>query len=62
MLIGDLKEQIRYSAKINSKETNDNIKSVNIVIVKGLFWEKLELQHFPSDVQELSISIDFNTL
>jgi hypothetical protein len=22
-----------------------------------LFWEKLELQHFPSDVQDLSISI-----
>jgi len=25
--------------------------------IKGLFWEKLELQHFPSDIQELSISI-----
>ena len=25
--------------------------------VKGVFWEKLELEHFPSDVQDLSISI-----
>ncbi|CAF1516119.1 unnamed protein product, partial [Adineta steineri] len=24
---------------------------------KGVFWEKLELQHFPTDVQDLSISI-----
>jgi hypothetical protein len=25
--------------------------------MKGSFWEKLELHHFPADVQDLSISI-----
>jgi hypothetical protein len=25
--------------------------------IKGVFWEKLELQHFPSDFQDLSISV-----
>jgi hypothetical protein len=53
--IGDLKEQIRYSAK-KSKGTTE-ISICEHRDIKGLFWEKLELQHFPSDVQELSISI-----
>ncbi len=53
--LGDLKEQIRYSAK-KSKEDNE-IYVCEHRDIKGLFWEKLELQHFPSDVQDLSISI-----
>jgi hypothetical protein len=53
--LGDLKEQIRYSAK-RSKEDNQ-IYVCEHRDIKGLFWEKLELQHFPSDVQDLSISI-----
>jgi hypothetical protein len=53
--LGDLKEQIRYSAK-KSKE-GDVIYVCEHRDIKGLFWEKLELQHFPSDVQDLSISI-----
>jgi hypothetical protein len=53
--LGDLKEQIRYSAK-KSKDTNEYYVCEHRD-VKGLFWEKLELQHFPSDVQDLSISI-----
>jgi hypothetical protein len=53
--LGDLKEQIRYSAK-KSKENNE-IYVCEHRDIKGLFWEKLELQHFPSDVQDLSISI-----
>jgi hypothetical protein len=53
--IGDIKEQIKYSAK---KSKNDNqIYICEHRDVKGLFWEKLELQHFPSDVQDLSISL-----
>jgi len=53
--IGDLKEQIRYSAK---RSTIDNeIYICEHRDIKGTFWEKLELEHFPSDVQELSISI-----
>jgi hypothetical protein len=53
--LGDLKEQIRYSAKIS--KTDNQIYICEHRDVKGLFWEKLELQHFPSDVQDLSISI-----
>jgi hypothetical protein len=53
--LGDLKEHIRYSAK-KSKENNE-IYICEHHDVKGLFWEKLELQHFPSDVQDLSITI-----
>ncbi|CAF1312098.1 unnamed protein product [Adineta ricciae] len=53
--LGDLKEQIKYSAKINTKD--QKIYICEHRIIKGLFWEKLELQHFPSDVQDLSISV-----
>ncbi|CAF0905355.1 unnamed protein product [Adineta steineri] len=53
--IGDLKEQIRYTAK-KSKEDNQ-IYVCEHRDIKGVFWEKLELQHFPTDVQDLSISI-----
>jgi hypothetical protein len=52
---GELKEQIKYSAKI-SKEDN-KIYICEHRDIKGLFWEKLELHHFPCDVQDLSISI-----
>jgi hypothetical protein len=53
--IGDLKEQIRYSAKISKDDKQIYICEHRDI--KGLFWEKLELYHFPSDVQDLSISV-----
>ncbi len=53
--LGDLKEQIRYSAK--KSKIDNQIYICEHRDIKGLFWEKLELQHFPSDVQDLSISI-----
>ncbi|UJR10753.1 hypothetical protein I4U23_014941 [Adineta vaga] len=53
--LGDLKEQIRYTAK-KSRE-NDQIYVCEHRDIKGLFWEKLELQYFPADVQDLSISV-----
>ncbi|UJR07959.1 hypothetical protein I4U23_012238 [Adineta vaga] len=53
--LGDLKEQIKYSAKLN--KIDKEIYICEHRIVKGLFWEKLELYHFPTDVQDLSISI-----
>jgi hypothetical protein len=53
--LGDQKEQRKYSAKI-CKEDN-KLYICEHRDIKGLFWEKLELQHFPSDVQDLSISI-----
>ncbi|CAM4756415.1 unnamed protein product [Rotaria magnacalcarata] len=54
-VMGELKEQIKYSAK-KSKQDNQICVFENRDI-KGSFWEKLELNHFPSDVQDLSISI-----
>ncbi|CAF4490816.1 unnamed protein product [Rotaria socialis] len=54
-VMGELKEQIRYSAK-KSKQDNQIYVFENRDI-KGSFWEKLELNHFPSDVQDLSISV-----
>jgi hypothetical protein len=53
--IGDLKEQIRYSAK--RSKADKKVYVCEHRDIKGLFWEKLELHHFPSDVQDLSISI-----
>ena len=53
--LGDLKETIRYSAKVS--DDRDRIFVCEHREIKGLFWEKLELHHFPSDIQELSISI-----
>jgi hypothetical protein len=53
--LGDLKEQIRYSAK--KSKVDNQIYICEHRDIKGLFWEKLELHHFPSDVQDLSISI-----
>ncbi len=53
--LGDLKEQIKYSAK--KSQENNKICICEHRDIKGLFWEKLELYHFPSDVQDLSISV-----
>jgi hypothetical protein len=53
--LGDLKEQIRYSAR--KSKIDNQIYICEHRDIKGLFWEKLELQYFPSDVQDLSISI-----
>ncbi|UJR38751.1 hypothetical protein I4U23_031416 [Adineta vaga] len=53
--LGDLKEQVKYSAKINPRD--HKIYVCEHRVIKGLFWEKLELHHFPSDIQDLSISI-----
>ncbi|CAF4199370.1 unnamed protein product [Rotaria magnacalcarata] len=52
--VGDLKEQIRYTAK---KISEDQACICEHRDIKGAFWEKLELYHFPSDIQELTISI-----
>lgn len=52
--LGDVKEQIRHSAKLI---LNNKICVCEHRDIKGSFWEKLELYHFPSDIQELTISI-----
>lgn len=53
--LGDLKEQIKYSAKLI--EDRRSVEICEHRDIRGLFWEKLELHHFPSDLQDLSISI-----
>ena len=53
--VGDLKEQIRYTVKKSRDDGEFYVCEHRDV--KGLFWEKLELHHFPSDVQDLSISV-----
>ncbi len=54
-VFGDIKEQVWYSAK-KSKKSNE-VWICEHRDVKGLFWEKLELHYYPSDVQDLSIPI-----
>lgn len=53
--IGEMKERIAYSAR---RFRHDKFIYVcEHRHVRGTFWEKLELDHFPSDIQDLSISI-----
>jgi len=53
--VGDLKEQIRYSAKKSLIDNKIYICEHNDI--KGSFWVKVELEYFPCDVQSLPISI-----
>jgi hypothetical protein len=53
--VGDLKELITYSA--NKSEKHNKVYICEHRDIKGVFWEKLELHHFPSDCQDLSISV-----
>lgn len=52
--IGEIKEQISYTAR---RSADQLVYICEHREVKALLWEKLELYHFPSDVQELSISV-----
>lgn len=52
--IGDLQDRIVYSVHYDRQ-------GVAVVTehhrLKGTLWERMELQHFPVDIQELSLSI-----
>lgn len=49
----DVKQDISYSvSKINDKTIVTETR-----IAKGSYWERIELQNFPIDVQELSVTI-----
>lgn len=52
--IGELQDDVTYSVRHDKQ-------GVAIVTehhrLKGTLWERMELQHFPIDVQELSVSI-----
>ncbi|CAF3293206.1 unnamed protein product [Rotaria socialis] len=54
-LSSDEQQRLIYSATIS--RTDNKIYICEHRNIKGSFWEKLELYHFPSDVQELSISV-----
>lgn len=45
------KEEITYEVQ----RSKDSVKIKETRYVRGFFWEKLELQNFPVDIQELSI-------
>jgi hypothetical protein len=51
--VGNLKQDIRYKVETHG----DKIIVREMMSIKGLFWERLELWDFPLDIQELSISI-----
>ena len=53
--INDLKEEVSYKIVV---EKHTNLLMVSeIRKVKGLFYENLELESFPMDVQHLNVSI-----
>ncbi|UJR14751.1 hypothetical protein I4U23_001741 [Adineta vaga] len=63
--IGQIGEQDKWFTIKKIAPRSDQLStsvSINVEIcehrrIKGFFWEKLELNHFPADVQDLTISI-----
>ena len=51
--LSDLKEDITYDAQ----PINGNTMITEIRTSRGKFWERMELQNFPIDIQELSITL-----
>ena len=52
--IGDLNDEITYSVRYDKSGVATVTEYHKL---KGTLWERMELQHFPIDVQELSLSI-----
>ena len=52
--IGDLQDDITYTVRHDGQGTAVVTEHHKL---KGTLWERMELQHFPVDVQELSLSI-----
>jgi hypothetical protein len=52
--IGDLNDEITYSVRYDQNGVATVTEHHKL---KGTLWERMELQHFPIDVQELSLSI-----
>ena len=52
--IGELEDDITYSVRFNRQGLATVTEHHRL---KGTLWERMELQHFPVDVQELSLSI-----
>jgi hypothetical protein len=54
--INDVKEDTRYRVVVGG-DSNSHLMVCEIRKVKGLFWEKLELENFPLDTQDLTLII-----
>ena len=52
--IGELKDEVSYTVRFNHKEVATVTEHHQL---KGTLWERMELQYFPLDVQDLSIII-----
>ena len=52
--INDIKEDVRYRVV---SDDQSNLMICEIRRLKGLFWEKLELENFPLDTQDLTVVI-----
>jgi hypothetical protein len=52
--IGDLNDEITYTIRYDKQGMATVTEHHKL---KGILWERMELQHFPVDVQELSLSI-----
>lgn len=48
----DVKEEIKYTVT----KLEDKVMITETRTAKGSFWERIELQNFPLDVQELSVT------
>jgi len=52
--IGELQDDITYTVRY---EKQGSVTVTDHHKLKGTLWERMELQHFPVDVQELSLSL-----
>lgn len=52
--IGELQDDITYSVRFDKQGLATVTEHHRL---KGILWERMELQHFPVDVQELSLTI-----
>ena len=68
-MLNEPKESLSYEVLRYGSCSGDDTSSLNATgnslfvsvverrVVKGYFWEKLELKNFPFDIQELSITL-----
>ncbi|CAF2981366.1 unnamed protein product [Rotaria sp. Silwood2] len=58
-VLNHMGDSLRHDKWYSTKKTNTNglIEVTEHHKFKGTFWERMELNHFPYDVQELSISL-----
>ncbi|CAF0831072.1 unnamed protein product [Adineta steineri] len=59
IVLNNMGDSLRHDKWYSTSKTNENglIEITEYHKFKGVFWERMELNHFPYDVQELSISL-----